>query len=153
MINPVRSILSVLGGFVLFQVLTQLLELPLVAFVGGGPPQDEATYLAVRNQTMVLGARVGYTIAAGLLAGYMSAKVAGVFEIRHALGAAALVTGQLLMEFTTQFAPPLWTRAALLLVAGPSMLLGAWVRASAAAVTSSAADEDGAVSQTDGDRP
>lgn len=138
-----RSILAVLGGFVLFQVLTQLLELTLVAVAGGGPPADEAAFLAVRNRPGVLVVRVGYTVAAGLLAGYMAGKIAGLHELRHALAAAALVTGQLLMEFTTEFAPPLWTRAALLMTAAPAMLLGAWVRASAAAASAGAPPHDG----------
>jgi hypothetical protein len=131
--SPSRSILAVLGGFVVFQVLTQLLELTLVAVVAVGPPADEAAYLAVRNRPGVLVARVGAAFAAGLLAGYMAGKVAGTHEWRHALGAGALVTGQLLMEFGTEFAPPVWTRVALLATATPSMVLGAWVRASAAA--------------------
>lgn len=135
-----RSVLAVLGGFVLFQVLTQLLEFTLVAVVAGGPPADEAAYLAVRNRPGVLIARIGATFAAGLLAGYMAGKLAGVQEWRHALGAAALVTGQLLMEFGTVFAPPMWTRVALLATAAPAMLLGAWVRASAAAAAA-AGDE------------
>jgi hypothetical protein len=52
--SPSRSILAVLGGFVVFQVLTQLLELTLVAVVAVGPPADEAAYLAVRNRPGVL---------------------------------------------------------------------------------------------------
>jgi hypothetical protein len=131
--TPARSILAVLGGFVIFNVLSQLLETAAVTLAGGGPPPDQAAYLAVRNRPGVLVATIGVTVAAGLLAGYMAAKIAGLYELRHALGVAALATGQLLMVFTTEFAPPLWARVALLATAPSAMLLGAWVRASAAA--------------------
>jgi hypothetical protein len=134
MMNPGRSILAALGGFLLFQVLTQMLETTSVAVVAGGSLADEASYFAVRNRPGLLVTKLGYTAAAALLSGYLSAKIAVVHEMRHTMAAAALVTAILVWEFTaSEYAhyTPVWMRVALVAITGPIMLVGGWIRTSA----------------------
>lgn len=124
-----------LGSVLLFQLLTQVLEFALVSAMAAEPITDEASYFAARNRPAVLAARVGYTAVAALLSGYMAAKIVEAYEMRHAMVAAGLVTALLISEFTvSEYArfTPVWMRALLILLAGPVMLAGAWVRATAA---------------------
>ncbi len=132
--NPARSILAVLGGFLLFQVVTQLLETTSVAMVAGGSVADESSYFAVRNRPRLLAAKLGYTAAIALLSGYMSAKIAAVHEMRHTMAAAVLVSTVLVWEFTaSEYAQytPVWMRVALVAITAPVMLVGGWIRTSA----------------------
>ena len=129
-----RSILAVLGGFVLFQVLTQLLETTLVAVAAAEPIADETAYFAVRNRPALLAARIAYTSVAALLSGYMAAKIAMSSPVRHAMAAAAVVMALLAWEFTgSDYArvTPMWMRIVLIAMTGPMMLAGGWIRASA----------------------
>ena len=133
--NPIRSIIAVLGAFGLVALVTEALEFTLVSAVAGGSITDMGSYLAVRNRPGMLAAKIAYTGAAGILGGYMAAKVAGTRELLHGGLAAALQTATLLWGFTAgEFAAstPLWARAALIVVTGPAMLAGASIRARAA---------------------
>lgn len=135
-LNPARSIVAVLGAFALIALLTEALEFTLISAVAGGSITDMAGYLAVRNRPGMLGAKIAYTCAAGILGGYMAAKIAGTRELLHGAIAAGLQTVTMLWGFTAgEFAGsmPLWTRAALVLVTGPAMLAGASIRARASA--------------------
>ena len=132
--NPVRSIIAVLGAFGLIALVTEALEFTLVSAASGGSITDMASYLAVRNRPGLLAAKIAYTGAAGILGGYMAAKVAGTREMLHGGIAAALQTATLLWAFTAgEFAgsTPLWAKAALVAVTGPAMLAGASIRARA----------------------
>ena len=133
--NPVRSIIAVLGAFGLVALVTEALEFTLVSAASGGSITDMAEYLVVRNRPGLLAAKIAYTGAAGILGGYMAAKIAGTRELFHGGLAAALQTVTLVWGFTAgEFAAttPLWARAALVAITGPAMLVGASVRARAA---------------------
>ena len=133
--NPIRSLIAVLGAFGLVSLVTEALEFTLVSAVSGGSITDMAEYLAVRNQPGMLAAKIAYTGVAGILGGYMAAKVAGTREMLHGGLAAAFQTLTLLWGFTAgEFAAslPLWARAAIVAVTGPAMLAGASIRARAA---------------------
>ena len=97
-----------------------------------------AGYLAVRNQPVILGAQLGYTSIAAVLAGYLTAKIAGPEEMLHGGVAALLQTTALVCGFTAgEYAAssrPVWMRMALVLVTGPAMLLGAVASAPRCAV-------------------
>ncbi|OFW02287.1 MAG: hypothetical protein A3J29_22975 [Acidobacteria bacterium RIFCSPLOWO2_12_FULL_67_14b] len=133
--NPVRSLVAVLGGILLISVLVEVLEFTLVSARAGGAIGDMTQYFAVRNRPEMIGAKLVYTTLAALLGGYMTAKVAGSREMLHG-GAAALVqTAALAWGFTAgEYAAftPGWTRVALVALTGPAMLVGASVRGRAA---------------------
>jgi heme/copper-type cytochrome/quinol oxidase subunit 3 len=134
-VNPVRSIIAVLGGIGLASLVVEALEFTLVNAVAGGTIADMAGYFAVRNQPAVLGAKLVYNTLAAVLGGYMTAKIAGDRERLHAGVAALAQTAALIWGFTAgEYAEftPVWMRIALVVVTGPAMLGGAAIRARAA---------------------
>jgi len=137
--NPLRSIIAVLGGIGLVSLIVEPLEFTLVNAMAGGQITDMAGYFAVRNQPGILAAKVVYNTLAAVLGGYMTAKIAGVHEMRHAAVAAIVQTAALTWGFTAgEYAAytPAWVRVTLVLLMGPAMMAGAKIRASAAKVTS-----------------
>ncbi len=134
-LNPLRSIIAVLGGIGLISLVTEALEFTLVRAVAGGPLSDMGAYFAVRNGPAILAAKLVYHSLAAVLGGYMTAKVAGQREIPHAVVAALLQTAALIWGFTAgEYAgfTPVWMRVALVLLTGPAMVAGGAVRARAA---------------------
>lgn len=132
--NPLRSIVAVLGGIGLISLIVEPLEFTLVNAMAGGQVTDMAGYFAVRNQPGILAAKVVYHTLASVLGGYMTAKIAGVHEMRHAAVAALVQTAALIYGFTAgEYASstPVWMRVTLVLVMGPAMMVGAKIRASA----------------------
>jgi hypothetical protein len=135
--NPIRGLIAVLGGLLVLFVLSQVMELVLVRTAAQQPLKDLGEYMAVRNRTGVLAGLVASQVVAALLAGYMSAKLAGSAELLHAGIAAALQTVLFAWGFTSsETAPltPVWMRWAIILVTAPAMLVGAMVRAKARAL-------------------
>jgi hypothetical protein len=134
-VNPLRSIGSVLGGLGIMSLLIQMLEFSLVMATAGGTVHDMSQYLILGNQPALLAAKLVYYPIAGLIAGYVTARVAMVHEMRHAAAAAAAQTVALIWGFTTgEFASytPILVRVALVIMTGPAMMVGAAVRARAA---------------------
>lgn len=132
--NPLRSIIAVLGGIGLVSLIVEPLEFTLVNATTDAPIADMAGYFAVRNQPGILAAKVVYNSLAALLGGYMTAKIAGTHEMRHAGVAALAQTAALIWGFTVgEYASytPVWMRVVLVLVTGPAMLAGAKIRESA----------------------
>ena len=135
--NPLRSLIAVLGGIALVSLIVEPLEFTLVNATATGPIADMDGYFAVRNQPGILAAKVVYNALAAVLGGFMTAKLAGGQEMRHAGIAALAQTAALIWGFTAgEYAPytPVWMRVTLVLVTGPAMMAGAKIRASAAAV-------------------
>jgi len=133
--NPIRSIIAVLGGVALVNVLTQLLEAMLIAAAAGGPVADAAALFAVRNRPAVLGATLASDALVALLAGYTTAKIAGRRELLHAGAAAVVVTAALARGFTVgegAALTPVWMRVAVVALTGSAMIAGAAIRARAA---------------------
>jgi hypothetical protein len=95
-----------------------------------------AAYFAVRNRPVILAAKLLYNTLAAILAGYMTAKIAGLRELLHAAVVAIVQTMALVWGFTAgEYASftPVWMRVALVLTTGPAMMLGASIRARATA--------------------
>jgi len=135
--GSIRSIIAVLGGMGLFALVTETLEFTLVTAAAGGSISDMAAYFSVRNRPVILAAKVLYNTLAAILAGYMTAKIAGRRELLHAAVVAVVQTIALVWGFTageeyTSFTP-VWMRVALVLTTGPAMVLGASIRARATA--------------------
>ena len=134
--SPIRSIIAVLGGMGLFALVTETLEFTLVTAAAGGAISDMAAYFAVRNRPVILAAKVLYNTLAAILAGYMTAKIAGRRELLHAAVLAVVQTIALVWGFTAgEYASftPVWMRVVLVLTTGPAMVLGASIRARATA--------------------
>ena len=132
--SPIRSIVAVLGGIGLFALVTETLEFTLVSAAAGGSISDMAAYFAVRNRPVILAAKLVYNTLAAILAGYMTAKIAGTRELLHAVVVAIVQTVALIWGFTAgEYASftPIWMRVALVLTTGPAMMLGASIRARA----------------------
>ena len=133
--KPIRSIIAVLGGIGLFALVTETLEFTLVSAAAGGSISDMAAF-AVRNRPVILAAKLLYNTLAAILAGYMTAKIAGLRELLHAAVVAIVQTMALVWGFTVgEYASftPVWMRVALVLTTGPAMMLGASIRARATA--------------------
>lgn len=132
--NPMRSLIGVLGGLLMLFVIGQILELVIVRGAAGASLDNIEQYLAVRSRTGVL---IGLLIAqavAALLAGYMTAKVAGAAELTHAAIAVAIQTALLVWGFTVgenAGLTPVWMRISTVAVTAPAMFMGASVRAKA----------------------
>lgn len=132
--NPIRSIIAVLAGVALVNVMTQLLEAMLIAAAAGGSVSDTAALIEVRNRPAVLGGKLVSDTLVALLAGYVTAKVAAHGELLHGGVAALVVTAALIRGFTIGEGAeltPVWMRVALVALTGPAMLVGASIRAKA----------------------
>jgi hypothetical protein len=133
-VNPIRSIIAVLGGVAVISLVVETLEFTLVTAVSGGSVTDISGYFAVRNRPTILTAKVAYHTLAALLGGYMTAKIAGTRELMHTGVAALIQTVALIWGFTAgEYASftPAWTRIALVLLTGPAMMAGGMIRAKA----------------------
>jgi hypothetical protein len=143
-VNPVRSLLAVLGGIALISLVVEPLEFTLVNATASQPVTDMAGYFAVRNQPGILAAKLVYNTLAALLGGYMAARIAGHAELAHAAFAGAVQTASLLWAaFASEYASftPGWMWGALIVLTGPAMVAGAAIRARA--VRAQAASREG----------
>ena len=141
MTDPLRSALAVIGGVALISLAVEPLEFTLVNAIADEPIKDMAGYFAVRNRPPMLAAKLVYNTLAALLGGYIAAKIAGSEELKHGALAAAVQTTALVWGFTAgEYASftPVWMRIALVVLTGPAMLAGAWVRAQAAEIADNA---------------
>ncbi len=136
--NPLRSIGGVLGGLGVISFIVQAMEFSLVMARAGGRVADMPQYLAIANQPVILAAKLLYYPMAGVLGGYVAARVAMKYEMHHAAAAAAAQTVGLIWGFSRgEFAAytPIWMRVALIVLTGPAMMVGAAVRTRAAQST------------------
>ena len=133
-----RSVLAVFGGAAIFYVLYGMLETTLVRAIAGMPIQDMAAYLAVRNRSGMTGAQFVIVPLAGVLAGYMTGRIANVREMFHGAAAALFAAGILIQEFMTADVTPhsVLLRALLVALGGAALITGAYVRGQARIVGS-----------------
>ena len=134
-----RGIIGVLGGLVLYMVISEVLETVLVAATTEVRPTDVASYYAARNRPSILGAKLAYNTLTAVWSGYMTANVAGRDEMYYGKMAAFVQTVELAWRFLAgEFAgfTPAWMRAFLVLTTGPAMLAGASIRSRARAAES-----------------
>ena len=131
--NPLRSAIAIVAGVMLLGFMDQTLERTLVSAVADAPPADADAYLAVRNRPMILGITLVTHGLAATLAGYILAKIAGDYEVRHAIAAAVAMTIMYIAAFVSGnvMLPPTWVRAVLLIITPPALIAGATVRAEA----------------------
>jgi hypothetical protein len=139
--NLGRSAAAVLIGAVILGFIDQTLERVLVSALAATPPTDEASYLAVRNRPVVLAITLITHALAATLAGYILAKIAGLYEVRHAIAAAALLAVLYVFAFMSEnvMLPPVWVRLAMLIVTPPALIAGASIRAQARSIQQEAA--------------
>jgi hypothetical protein len=128
-----RSAIAVLGGLLVFYVLYGMLETTLVRATAGAPINDIATYLAVRNRPMMAAAQFAIVPLAGVLAGYLTAKLATAHELAHGIAASVLVAGALIRNFMTADTTPhsIALRALLILSGAAALTTGAYIRGQA----------------------
>ena len=136
LLNPVRTIIAVLGTTVILRLLGQSLELALVEATADATSLEG--YFQARNQPGVLAGVIVSQVVASLLAGYVGAKIAGVAEMAHVAFAAVVQVLIFVYEFTRGGNPgmyPLWAQVALPLVTVPGLIAGASIRAKARLAT------------------
>lgn len=133
-VTPMKAVAAVMVGLLFFSLLSEVLENTLVRATASGPLTDMASYFAARNQPGVLAAKALFTALVAVLAGYVCGKIAGGHELTLAGVAALLQTGAFVYGFTMgEFASqtPIWMRVLLIVITGPGMIVGAWVRGQA----------------------
>lgn len=126
-----RSALAILIGLIVILVSVQAAELLLVAFLNGGLSLDPATFFGIRNQLSVLSAKLFYSALAGIVGGYLTAWIAGRAPVTHGAGLAGVLAVSLAWAaaFSTDARwTPLWVWIALVLIAIPTVIAGAWLR-------------------------
>jgi hypothetical protein len=129
-----RGMIGVLGGLVLYMVISEVLETALVAATTESRPTDIASYYAARNRPSILGAKLAYNTMTAVWSGYMTARVAGQHEFYYGKMAAFVQTVELAWRFLVgEYAgfTPSWMRTFVVLTTGPAMLAGASIRARA----------------------
>lgn len=128
-----RSILAVFGGLAVFYVVYSMLETTLVRTLAGGPIQDIAGYLAIRNRPGVATAQFALVPVAGLLAGYMSGRIAGMRELFHGAAVSLFIASLLIQGFMTSDLAPysVLLRALLVVIGVAATMAGAYVRGQA----------------------
>ena len=134
--SPVRSVIAILGGPLLLGFIDSTLSTTLINAIGQGMPADEAAYLAIRNRPAVLAGLIATHGLACALVGYLLAKIAGAYELRHALAAAAVLTVVYTFGVLADDPrlPPLWMRLIVLIITPPALVAGATVSAQARAL-------------------
>jgi len=130
-----RTIVGIISGLGVISIVTQALEFTLVNAAAGTPVLDMASYFAVRNRPGVLLTMFASSGMAGLLGGYVAARIAASRELLHGIIAAVCQMAALTWGFTRgEFASytPVWARAVFVLVTGAGMIVGASIRGRAA---------------------
>ena len=133
--NWLRSFVAVVVGLGVISIVVRALEFTLFNALAPGPIATMNDYFAIQNQPGVRAAKLVYTTVAGVLGGYLTARIAEFHEVRHAVALAAIETAALAWGFTQgEFASytPVWLRASLVLFTGPAIIAGATIRARAA---------------------
>jgi hypothetical protein len=134
--NPLRSVVAVVGGLILLRVMDAVLLSTLVRALADTPPTDDASYLAAQNEPVVLGSTLVAHTFSSVLVGYLIGRIARSQEVRHAIAAGVVLAAAYLAAVLADdpALPPMWARVTLLVVTPPALVAGATVRAQARAV-------------------
>ncbi|MEQ1757032.1 MAG: hypothetical protein ABL986_01855 [Vicinamibacterales bacterium] len=131
----IRAIAAVIVGVLLAYGFPWLLEGVLVQTYAGGRPMGSAAYFNIRNTLGLMAARVAMAFFLSVLAGHIAARVAKEDALRTVAISASAVSMVLLWDYTggeLAWGTPIWLRIAIVAITGPSMMLGAYVRAAVA---------------------
>lgn len=129
--NPVRSILAVVGGIGVTLFTVQALEAVLVRASAGNTVVDLESFLVAANQPVMLIAKLVYSGLMGVLGGYLVGKVATRAPMGHAVFAAGLVAAVNVSGYTIDEQAaftPMAIRVALVVIMSGAMLMGAMIR-------------------------
>lgn len=143
----IRAILAVVAGILLAYGLPWLLERVLVESTAGRNLYTAGDYYLVRNTAGIIAARLLMAVFLSVLAGHVAARIAKEDMVRTVAISAAALTLMLISEFTIgEFAwgTPIWMRVAIVVITGPAMVLGAYVRAAVAELRAEEAQAGGA---------
>ena len=100
--------------------------------------------LLLRVMDLMLPSLITHTIAS-VMAGYVIGRIARAQEMRHAVAAAVVLSAAYLMAVLSDnpALPPMETRIAVLVVTGPALIAGAWIRGRARALQTEAVTKPG----------
>lgn len=131
----IRAILSVVVGVLLAYGLPWVLEGVLVRSFAGRNLYTTGDYYMVRNTAGIIAARLAMAVFVSVLSGHLAARIAGSDAVRTVAVAASAITMMMIWDFTGSAVAgltPIWLRVALVVITGPAMVLGAYVRAAVA---------------------
>jgi hypothetical protein len=135
--NPIRSVLAIFVGLGVILFTTQALEVVLVRATADEAIQDLETFLLAANQPVMLGTKLVYSGLMAVLGGYLVAKVAVGATMLHGVFAAGLLAAANISGYATDELAayvPMAARVALVLTMSGGLLVGATIRARAAAI-------------------
>lgn len=139
--NLIRSVGAIVAGLVVLRIVVTVLEQAIVSGATGGQTLAASEYGLLMNTPGMMAARLVATAVGATLGGYISARVAGQYEVTHAGIAATVMTLVLVSGFQNpelSQGMPLWMQIAVVLVTGTAMVAGAAIRARAAGVSPAA---------------
>jgi hypothetical protein len=123
----VRSILAVIGGYLVMAVLVVLTSVALGTLFPEAFPEPDSGLLPADGW---FGLMLGLSFLYAFLGGYVTATIARRAEMRHALALSAIVLALgLLSAVGEQEIAPRWFRVMTPLVGIPGVLLGSRMRA------------------------
>jgi hypothetical protein len=127
-----RFVLAIFAGMILLYTLVEIIELVLVVSLNGSLPRHRAEYFSLRNDSQILAAKLFYSAAVAVLAGVISAWIAGRFAVVAGLVLALIQAGGLVWAIISPNPlysyTPTWVWALLLVIMPPAILLGTWIR-------------------------
>ena len=124
--SSARSLLAILFGFGVFFAIVQMLSAFAGSLAAGTLPTASFTGNAPANY-LVLG--VVWTIAAAVVAGYVTARIAGAHEFPHAAAVGMLMVGMRFLSMRQEGAStPGWYQIAIAGCGPISAMIGAAIR-------------------------
>jgi len=128
-----RFVLAVFAGTIVAYTLVEVIEFALLMSLNGSAPGDRAQYFALRNDTQVLVAKLFYSAAIGVLAGFVAAWIAGRVAVLAGLALALIQAGGFIWAMISPSPlfsyTPNWVWAVLAVIMPPAILLGTWLQA------------------------
>ena len=128
MSQALRSVAAVAVGLILLSVVVESVEFGLVTIAHGATTTDPVTYFGVRNRAWFLAAKLAYNTAAAVLAGYVTARLAGRARVAHGFALAVVQTAAFawaLANVEMRKWTPDWMWFALMVLTFAGILIGA----------------------------
>jgi hypothetical protein len=132
-ISIFKSILAVVVGLVLISLIVEPIEFAVVTILNGSVTTDPLVYFQIRNQIPVLLLKMIYNTLGAMVGGFVTAFIAGKWQVWHGIALAivqtvALIGGMLTPPYGELTPMPVWL--ALIAFTFPAIVFGAWLRQS-----------------------
>jgi hypothetical protein len=128
LIRLVRTSAAILAGLLVLSGLVEGLEFALVAAINGGPTTQPEIYYGIRNLPWFLGLKLIYNTAGAVVAGFLTAQIAGYAKIWHGIALAiiqSIAFAWALAQPDLRQWTPIWAWVALMLLTFAGIVYGA----------------------------